>query len=165
MGKEKYYPNHCPVCGVQKYSRKRDVGKMCKSCNMKAIELLYRDAKRKDNPQTGSESHKKYREKYSQDKTYRIKKLYEQAKQRSKKSGLEFSISFDYVLSKFPSNGCCPVLGLEIKFNKVQREHDSPSLDRIDSTKGYTASNIQIVSWRANRLKADATLEELEKNC
>lgn len=36
------------------------------------------------------------------------------------------------------------------------------SIDRIDSTKSYTKGNIQIMSWRANRLKMDASLSELE---
>jgi hypothetical protein len=36
-----------------------------------------------------------------------------------------------------------------------------PSIDRIDSTKPHTLDNIQIISWRANDIKMNATLEEL----
>jgi len=32
----------------------------------------------------------------------------------------------------------------------------------IDSDRGYTKDNIQIISWKANRLKAYATVEDLE---
>ncbi len=39
---------------------------------------------------------------------------------------------------------------------------ESPSLDRIDSTKGYTKGNIWVISNRANTLKNDATLSELK---
>jgi len=38
----------------------------------------------------------------------------------------------------------------------------APSLDRIDSRKGYTKDNIQVISNKANILKNDATLSELK---
>jgi hypothetical protein len=38
----------------------------------------------------------------------------------------------------------------------------SPSLDRIDSKQGYTYENCQIISNRANRIKSDASVDELE---
>ena len=39
----------------------------------------------------------------------------------------------------------------------------SPSFDRIDPKKGYTKNNIVIVSTRANRIKSDATVDEIRK--
>lgn len=44
-----------------------------------------------------------------------------------------------------------------------QKKENSPSIDRLDNTKGYVKGNINIISWRANRIKSDATLDELEK--
>jgi hypothetical protein len=32
----------------------------------------------------------------------------------------------------------------------------------INSEKGYTKGNIQIISWKANRIKGYASLQELE---
>lgn len=60
----------------------------------------------------------------------------------------------------------CPVFGLTLNYNGTgeqgfTRGEDSPSIDRIDSSKGYTKENIQIISWRANRIKNDSTPEEL----
>lgn len=37
----------------------------------------------------------------------------------------------------------------------------SPSLDRIDSSKGYVKGNVRVISARANMLKNNATVEEL----
>jgi hypothetical protein len=62
----------------------------------------------------------------------------------------------------------CPILGLTLNYDGVKksgwtRTDNSPSIDRIDSSKGYTIGNIQIISWRANRIKNDSTPEELMK--
>ena len=54
----------------------------------------------------------------------------------------------------------CPILGLELDYFAEKRQENSPSFDRIDSTKGYIKGNIQILSWRANRIKNDGTAEE-----
>ena len=42
---------------------------------------------------------------------------------------------------------------------------NSPSIDRIDSTKGYVKGNVKIISLRANMMKNDANLQELQKFC
>jgi len=75
--------------------------------------------------------------------------LYSRAKYRAKQRGLEFSITKDDII--IPD--ICPLLLTPM---------ESPSLDRIDSTKGYTPDNIQVISNRANTLKNNATLEELQ---
>ena len=59
----------------------------------------------------------------------------------------------------------CPLLGIELTYAncKQQRVPDNyATLDRIDSTKGYTPGNVQILSFRANTIKGDSTLEELK---
>ena len=40
---------------------------------------------------------------------------------------------------------------------------NSPSFDRIDPTKGYVKGNVIIVSNKANVIKSNATVEELER--
>ncbi len=62
----------------------------------------------------------------------------------------------------------CPLLGIKLetcmekKRRKGPGSQDScPSVDRIDSRKGYTKDNVWIISKRANVIKNNATVEEL----
>lgn len=58
----------------------------------------------------------------------------------------------------------CPVLGLELIYGAVgTRAEHSASIDQYNASKGYTVDNINIISWRANRIKNDGTLEDLTK--
>ena len=79
------------------------------------------------------------------------------ARYRATKRGMEFTITKEDIV--IPDK--CPLLGIDIIPKAKDRTH-SPSLDRIDSKKGYTPDNIWVVSSRANTLKNDATIQELE---
>ena len=56
----------------------------------------------------------------------------------------------------------CPVLGIPLRIGEGKRGPGSPTLDRIDNSRGYDPGNVAVISWRANNIKSDATLEELE---
>lgn len=84
------------------------------------------------------------------------------------KRGIEWTISKEYLLALMSNTFVCPVLNLPLDYNCVGRGRGNPnpakaSLDRIDSSKGYEEGNVWIISWRANQIKNDATLDELEK--
>lgn len=57
----------------------------------------------------------------------------------------------------------CPVLGIKLRVGKGVQGPASPSVDRIDTTKGYVRGNVVVVSSRANSLKGSATLDEMKK--
>lgn len=58
----------------------------------------------------------------------------------------------------------CPILNHELNYFATQKEmYYSPSLDRVDNTKGYIPGNVRIISWEANRLKGSWSLEILER--
>lgn len=87
------------------------------------------------------------------------KYLLQSAKSRAKKKGLEFNIEeSDIIIPEF-----CPVFGIPLTTRLDGNKDSSPSLDRIDSSKGYIKGNVQVISWRANNLKADGTLEDFLK--
>lgn len=59
----------------------------------------------------------------------------------------------------------CPVLGIKLEYGTGTGGFidASPTLDRIRPELGYVLGNIEVVSWRANRIKCDGTLEEILK--
>lgn len=84
--------------------------------------------------------------------------LLNSARYRAKQRGMEFNLSREDIV--IPAR--CPVLGLEMTIGRSAGPRDtSPTLDRIDNAKGYIKGNVVVVSFRANRLKGDATLAEI----
>jgi len=80
---------------------------------------------------------------------------------RAKRRGLECTITIEDIESIMVD--VCPVLGIPLTINEQRTSRDnSYSLDRIDNNKGYVPGNIQIISVKANNMKSNATLEELE---
>lgn len=83
--------------------------------------------------------------------------LYHKAANNAQQSGKVFTITKDDIV--IPSH--CPVLGIPLS---VDGDVDnSPSLDRFDNLLGYIKGNVNVISWRANRLKGGASLPELKK--
>ena len=56
----------------------------------------------------------------------------------------------------------CPYLKIKLIVGDRTPTNNSPSLDRIDNSKGYVKSNVQIISRKANQIKNNATFEEFE---
>jgi hypothetical protein len=85
--------------------------------------------------------------------------LWHAARVRAKKKGLEFSIKpSDIHVPEF-----CPLRGVLMVRGRYKANPNSPSLDRIDSSKGYTADNIWVISNRANMWKSNFSLTELRR--
>ncbi|MFN3573641.1 MAG: hypothetical protein ACK4TR_08950 [Phenylobacterium sp.] len=81
------------------------------------------------------------------------------ARSRAKRAGVPCTITVGDIV--IPSH--CPVLGIPLvrRLGKKGGCDQSPSLDRIVPELGYVPGNIVVVSRRANRIKNDATIEEL----
>lgn len=87
-----------------------------------------------------------------------VKVMWMNAKHRALRAGLEFTITPDDI--SVPSH--CPVLGIPLIPGVGKTTANSPSIDRFDNSRGYTPDNIRIISCRANSLKSDANVDELE---
>jgi hypothetical protein len=82
---------------------------------------------------------------------------------RCKKEGIPFGV----VSSDIPMPTHCPVLGMELNYlgsvgSGGEKPPNTASIDRIIPSLGYVRGNVVVVSWRANSLKKDATLKEME---
>lgn len=104
------------------------------------------------------------REKINKSQLIRKKKdlvgyMLNNARHRAKQKGLDFLIDREDIIMPIQ----CPVLGMNLEIGEYKRMPQSPSLDRKDSSKGYIPGNVQVISFRANMLKNNATLEEIEK--
>lgn len=87
------------------------------------------------------------------------------ARRRAKNKGLPFDIDGDYIRSIAPSH--CPVFNVPLEWSAERSNGraifpNSPSLDRIDPSKGYVKGNVWIISHKANTIKSYASHEELK---
>ena len=138
----------CNICGLEKppaefsYNIRNDItsGKMshCKRCGANEREIERRNKTWKDDA---------------------AQILLNNSRQRAKNSNIENTLKKEDI--NIPDN--CPVFDIPLKREDKSTWNNAPSIDRIDNNKGYTKDNIVIVSRRANILKKDATIEELEK--
>src|ERR1700674_204691 len=81
------------------------------------------------------------------------------ARKRAKENSLPFNISLEDIV--IPER--CPILGIVLMVGRGRTSMYSPTLDRVVQELGYTKRNVRVISWRANRIKNDATIEELLK--
>lgn len=85
--------------------------------------------------------------------------ILQNARNRAKKYGIPFDLNKSDITIPL----VCPVLGIPIKINNGSVSANSPTLDRFIPDNGYVKNNIAIISHKANTIKNDASIEELEK--
>ena len=99
-----------------------------------------------------------------------IKSKYRQLKQglstRKKVSNLNFDLSVADLQDLYEKSQICALSGLDITldYSKTLQEQNL-SVDRIDSSIGYTKSNIQLVDKRINMMKGTLSNEEFIMLC
>jgi len=90
------------------------------------------------------------------------KLLFRRKRNNAKQKGTIWTLEFnDLIFPKY-----CPILGIEIDYfgdNIYRNRENCCSFDRINPKEGYTKENTQIISYRANRIKNDASADELLK--
>lgn len=146
----------CTKCGKAKdnheFRKRRDNGKLrneCRQCERKRQQkqlpaLLPETPRNLYNPKDAKE--------------LSMKRMLSGAKQRAKEKGLMFDIHYEDI--QIPN--LCPVLKIPLMPSTEGILNDnSPSLDRLIPYLGYTKGNVKVISMKANRIKTDATSNEL----
>lgn len=84
--------------------------------------------------------------------------LWKSARNRSKTLGIAFDIDPEDILVPLT----CPILEIPIDI-LTSNYTTGASLDRVINDKGYVKGNVRVISRKANRMKQDSTIEQLEK--
>lgn len=132
----RYYRNSCPRHGATIYCVLDNTCPLC--VRAQAVQ------RRKDRP-----LYNRAREKYSE------------LKRRAVEKGFGFNLTVDVIREMMESTTTCPILGIPLSIGSGVLSDNSPSMDRFDSSIGYEVGNVFIISHRANKIKNDATPEEL----
>lgn len=136
--------------------------------NPEAYQAIRRRFREKHKARLRAEEHQYYldnkehldqraRDRYYNDPDRHVKRLLGYARNRAKAKGLDFSLTkADIVIPEL-----CPILGKPLEFGTDGPIGMSPSLDRVDSSKGYITGNVRVISHRANSLKSNSTIDEV----
>jgi hypothetical protein len=120
---------------------------LCKLCKS-AYDAFYRGR---------AENREKERLRGRERSLYEWKRKYWSVMTGAKQRNLEFSIDFEDV----PLPEKCPILQIPLVLDSPIR-WNKPSIDRIDSSKGYIKGNVWVISMLANTMKSLATIEQLQ---
>jgi len=81
------------------------------------------------------------------------------SRSRAKKKGIEHTLTEQDIV--VPS--VCPVLGIRLVANDGKVGASSPTLDRVDPSKGYVPDNVKVISHLANNYKRNMTIDMVKK--
>jgi hypothetical protein len=150
----------CKRCKVDKELPEKG---RCAGCN-EYVKNYYQEnktqeitrAKKNNNKKSRAEINK-YKKALNRKNTLSI--ILQQAKRRAKLKNLPFDIT----ASDLTIPDICPVLGIPLCVNSGHAKDNSISLDRIVPELGYVKGNVEIISYKANTIKNNASVEDLEK--
>jgi len=164
----------CQVCG-EDFAPKMVSQKYCsRLCYKRSWAHNHRQKHNKRSRDRRRENPEWYREKEPQyTRTYRAKILskfpwkYLLTSRRSdaKNRGLAFDLTNEWAAARW--TGKCEITGIAFRANGTRGPHPfSPSLDKIDPSKGYVQDNCRFILWGCNAIKGvgtDADMYEIAK--
>jgi hypothetical protein len=87
------------------------------------------------------------------------KALFLDARRRARRAGIPFNLDEDDLL--IPES--CPVLGIPLFRGNGTPSDNSATVDRVIPERGYVKGNVRVISFRANRIKSNASMAEIRR--
>ena len=89
-----------------------------------------------------------------------VQDAYSNLKHRARESKQKMTLTKEWLYENAPHR--CPIFDTPLDYMAGRNIGIRASVDRIIPNKGYTPENCQVVSFRANSIKSDATVQELQ---
>ena len=145
--------SRCPNCilKIKNYCKTRydslKIANLCTKCGQPVVEGFTKCLEHRAADKTS----------YHKDKeSYPERILLNTARYRANIKKVDFQITLEDVsIPEF-----CPILNIPLVAGAGVLHDNSPTLDRIIPEKGYIPGNVQVISYRANRIKSDGTIAE-----
>lgn len=98
---------------------------------------------------------------------YKLQQALKGTRRRSKEKNIYNDLTLDYLMYLWEKqSGKCALTGMQMTYKFYEgRVNSNLSVDRIDSAKGYSKDNVQLVCMVANQMKNDLTMSEFIELC
>lgn len=98
---------------------------------------------------------------------YKLQQALKGTRRRSKEKNIYNDLTLDYLMYLWEKqSGKCALTGIQMTYKFYEgRVNTNLSVDRIDSTKGYSKDNVQLVCMAANQMKNDLSMQEFVEMC
>jgi len=168
--------HHCSTKCSGVTSSKRQTKKVCRTCSNCGKEIFYKKSHSNKivNPTCSRLCMSQYRSKYyvgyknTNCKNFTaLEKVFHNRvtdiKKRAENKKLEFDLTKEDLIKLYNSNGGkCHYTNLPMSLEKKgMPKYNTMSVDRIDSTKGYTIDNVVLCLFSINMLKAHHDLSDI----
>lgn len=95
-----------------------------------------------------------------------LKYVYQGAKSRAKKKGKDFNITLEFLYNLLKNQDYkCIMTGIPLQASKGGKDPYVISIDRIDSSKGYTKDNVALVTTIYNTCKNHYSIDNVIELC